>query len=145
MRLKALQTRVDSGIERLAKEAAAREGEDVSNWLRRLVMRELRPTALIEAWTLPTKDPQEDGLNPDRKAEFFLAPFRESPSGDRDFIIYLTPTARLTEGERRDNGPFWDHVERRWIFLRSSPTPWKSMGQMQYLDRRIVLTLRRVM
>jgi hypothetical protein len=144
----ALQTRVDADVARLAREAAAREGEDVSNWLRRLVTRELRPSVMIEAWTRPIGDRRDDGLNPERKAEFFLVPTsREGnliATNDRDFVIYETPSRRLSEAEHRKNGPFWLELERRWVFLRGSPTPWASAGHTQYLDGRYVVTLRRL-
>ena len=140
----ALQTRVDAKLARLAKEAAAREGEDVSNWLRRLVTRELRPAGLIAAWTDAKKDRRNDGLTPNHEPEFFLAPLRGSAIGDRDFVIYSAPDERLTPAKHDMSGPYWLEVERRWVILRGSPTPWLPMGHMQQLDGRIVLTLRRL-
>jgi hypothetical protein len=144
-RLVALQTRVDADIAKLAKAAAAREGEDVSNWLRRLVTRDLRPYVLIEGWTTQTRARRDVGLDPAPKAEFLLAPLRESTNGlDRDFVIYKTSREPLSRQEHRSSS-FWELAESRWFFLRSSPTPWESRGQMAYLDGRVVLTLRRVM
>jgi hypothetical protein len=147
MRQRALQTRVDLDIVQLAKQAAAREGEDVSNWLRRLVTRELRPSpALIEAWVgAPKSALPYDGLNPERKAQFYLAPAGVNLSGDRDFVIYDALLRRLTGTEHSKNRRYWELAERQWIFLRSSPTPWVSMGQMQHLDGNVMLTLRRVL
>jgi hypothetical protein len=140
----ALQTRVDANLARLAKEAAAREGEDVSNWLRRLVTRELRPSGMIAAWTDPRKDRRNDGLIPDHKPEFYLAPLRGSAIGDRDFVIYTAPDKRLTAQEHDNARPFWLQIEQRWVILRGSPTPWLPMGHMQDIEGRIVLTLRRL-
>jgi hypothetical protein len=136
---------VDETIEELAKEAAGREGEDVSSWLRRLVVRELRPSPLIEAWMDRVKASHDEGVASDHKAEFYLAPLPPSLNGPRDFIIYETPTLRLSASSHRTRCEYWSQLERHWIFLRSSPTPWTSVGQMQYLDGRIVLTLRRVL
>jgi hypothetical protein len=145
MRLRALQTRVDPTLEKLAKQAAAREGEDVSNWLRRLVTRELRPHVLVEAWTLGKGEARDAGLDPDRAPEFFLHPFRESTNGlDRDFIVYAKPDERLSPARVASTGDYWEQVQRRRIILRGSPTPWQVTGQMAYVDGRVVLTLRRV-
>ncbi len=157
-RPRALQVRVEDALHDQVEAAAKAAGVPVSEWLRRIVVRELSPTPasrdghLIPAWTDNLSRYGDDfiygrrrqGLTSNQAPQFLLEPLPTvHHDGGREFVVHNTAGSRLgLRSARMDET--WQEIQLGIVrvFLRGSAVPWSCTHLYELLNGHFMITLR---